>query len=207
MPYTPVPGARGVQQRPASEAIADPNFEHIVLPDGTIRGRQKAGFWTEALPYLIASGMAAPHLAALIGGGTAAAGAGGGQAASGAGGLLPSYGASPAIQAAGMGLPSASMMTPAAAMAGGSNGGVLSRILGGGGGLSDVLKGLRDYGPLALAGLSAGRGLTQGQTDAEKQLNEILNMAKGRITATEPLFNQLNTMATRQMPRYTRGGQ
>ena len=97
--------------------------------------------------------------------------------------------------------------------------------------LTSWLTRLRQYAPLALGGISAYKGLTQGPTDAENQLNEILGIAKNRVSASEPLFNELNAsamgdadrmrsrqaqadpmfemlskMTRSQMPRYTREG-
>ena len=102
---------------------------------------------------------------------------------------------------------------------------------GGGSALTSWLTRLRQYAPLALGGISAYKGLTQGPTDAENQLNEILGIAKNRVSASEPLFNELNAsamgdadrmrsrqaqadpmfemlskMTRSQMPRYTREG-
>jgi hypothetical protein len=147
-----------------------------------------------------------------LGGGAAASG--GGAAASG---VLPSsslpvaslMGGAPAIASqgvsaglgAGMGAGAAGAMGAAAGGAGSALGGAAS---GGGSLLGKVLTGLKDYGPLALAGAGAVKGLTQGPPQAEQQLNEILKMAQGRMQASEPLFQALNAMAMSQMPDYTK---
>jgi hypothetical protein len=202
MPYQPVPGARGVNMLPGGET--DPEIlETIQLKDGTTMVRTKKSGWVKALPYAIAAGMAGPHIAGLLGAGGAAGG--GASAAQGGAGVLPSYGASPAMMAAGAGLPSVAANTPSAAL-GALGGGAANALTGGGGSLlGKILTGLKDYAGLGLAGVSAARGLTQGPTAAEKQLEEIMNLAKGRVQASEPLFNMLNTMAQAQMPKYTRG--
>lgn len=222
MPWQDVPGQRGTRWRPASETLADPDYEVIEMPDGTMQARRKAGLFTRLLPYLIGGGMGYGALAnagvfgsALAGGGSGASGAG--AAGAGAAGTLPSYGPTAAMITAGSGLPSVSAVSPAAAMAGGagipaavaSGAGPVAQLAQGGGSslLSQILTGLRNYGPLALAGTAAARGLTQGRTPAESQVEELLKLAHGRATATEPLFQALNRMTTAQLPKYTRGEQ
>lgn len=166
--------------------------------------RQRPDWLARNLPWLgptvIGAAIGGPALVSAFGGGGGAAGGAGGASGATAGNLgLGGAATTTAVPSSvmGMGLGpgaySAAATAPAAYSAGSS---LLSR----------VLTGLRNYGPLGLAGLGAARGLTQGETDAERQLEDIMQMAKGRIDATQPLFNSLNTMATRQMPRYTREG-
>jgi hypothetical protein len=129
-----------------------------------------------------------------------AGGAAGGASAAGAGGTLAS---SSLPVASLMGGPAAITSGAAGAMGGGA--GAAGTAAAGGSALSSVLKGLKDYAPLALAGAGAIKGMTQGPPQAEQQLNEILKLAQGRIQASEPLFQALNHMAMSQMPNYTKG--
>ena len=157
----------------------------------------------------------------------------------GAAGAIPGIGGSAAGSATGVnagvgslgasGLPGGAAYGAAASAPGAAGG--LGAALGGGSLLGKVLTGLKNYLPLGLAGVSAYKGLTQGPTDAENQLNEILGIAKNRVSASEPLFNELNAsamgdadrmrsrqaqadpmfemlskMTRSQMPRYTREG-
>lgn len=74
--------------------------------------------------------------------------------------------------------------------------------------LQQILKGLKDYGPLAglgLSGYGAIKGLTQGPPAANEDLKRILGLAENRVNATEPLFQALNAMAYGQLPKYTKG--
>jgi hypothetical protein len=152
-----------------------------------------------------------------------AAGAGAGAGAAGAGGTLASsslpvaslMGGPAAITSAGVsgglgagmgaGLGAAGAGAAGAAGAMGGGAGAAGTAAAGGSALSSVLKGLKDYAPLALAGAGAIKGMTQGPPQAEQQLNEILKLAQGRIQASEPLFQALNHMAMSQMPNYTKG--
>ena len=79
--------------------------------------------------------------------------------------------------------------------------GILNKALGGSGVLKNILGAI----PSALAGYSAIKNLTQGPPAANEELKRILALAEGRIKQTDPLFQQLNTMAQAQMPTYTKG--
>lgn len=154
--------------------------------------RKKDDFLARNLPWIgpaaIGGAIAGPAIAGMFGGG------GGGGAAAGAGaGASMNQAIPPAISALGGVGGGTGMIAPAAAMNGAAGAG--GRSL-----LNRVLTGVKDYAPLGLAGLSAARGLTQGQTDAEKRLDEILGVAKGRVDASEPLFQALMAMARDQMP-------
>jgi hypothetical protein len=210
MPYQPVPGARGVNMLPAGET--DPNIlETIQLKDGTTMVRTKKSGWIKALPYAIAAGMAAPHIAGLFAGAAGGAGGGAGSGAAGAAGGAGNMG----LGGAAATTAAPSMPWTLAGVAGGGTGITLppalaaaggSAAAGGGASILDrAVAGLRDYGALGLAGYNAARSLSQGPTEAEKQLAEIMKLAQGRVQASEPLFNMLNTMAQAQMPKYTRG--
>lgn len=154
-------------------------------------------------------------------------------------GLIPGVGGSAGSAATAGGVPNMAgaaglpggAMYGAAASAPGGAGGIGSALAGGGSMLGKVLTGLKNYLPLGLAGISAFKGLTQGPTDAENRLNDILGIATNRVNASEPLFNELNAaamndagrmrgrlaqadpmfemlsnMARSQMPRHTREG-
>lgn len=141
-------------------------------------------------------------------GGTLAAG--GNLAAGAAGGLLGSYGPSQAMQTAGATLPSASQVTPTAALGlAGALPNVLQQALQGGdkSAIQSVLENLMKWGPAGLAGLGAIKGLSQGPTPAEDEMAKLLRLSGQRAEASGPLFDALNRMTLAQLPRYAREGQ
>lgn len=185
----------------------------IQIPEGYDVDQDGQIVYTNETPWLRQAAIASLPIAvpsaiqALAGGGAAAAGSG-----ASAGGGVPNL-------AGAAGLPGGAMYSAAASApgAGGIGAGLGAAAGVGGAGaaggsslLGRILTGLRDYGPLGLAGINAVNQLRPGgpggTTDAERQLNEILGMARGRVEASEPLFQQLNTMARRQLPVYTREG-
>jgi hypothetical protein len=132
-----------------------------------------------------------------------------------------SGGSAPAASAAGSGagagvLPSAAIPGAHAAVPGiastvgggvpGAMGGAAGVAAGGGSILKDILSGVGDWAPTALAGANAVRQLTQGPPAAQQDLERILKLSEGRINQTEPLFQALNAMAQRGMPDYAKGG-
>jgi hypothetical protein len=135
-----------------------------------------------------------------LAGSGAGAGAGAGTASAGAG-LLPNLAQT---------LPASAYLSgaPSLTTGGGGFAGLMSgaRNAGSSAWLDRILTGIKDYGPTALATTGAIKGLTQGPSEAEGQLNEILKMATGRVQASEPLFQSLMKMSTAQLPAYVREG-
>ena len=166
--------------------------------------------WRDALPFALmyAGGFGAQALGPAAGVASGATKAGTTLTSAGLG-TLPSYGATPAMYAAGAGLPTASMMTPAAAggvnsmpwlkragnaVLGRNNSGGGEDVGEGGGGLLERI--LRQWLPLGLAGGSALMGLKdRGPTPAETQLQGLLNTAQRRVDGAEPLYQALQAMA------------
>lgn len=175
--------------------------------------------WNNILAVGVGAMIGAPVLASAFGGPGAGAAAGaqaGGDLAStsipaslamnAVPGAIASQGASAGVPlAAGLGgaLPSSSipvstaMSGPAAIASPGASAGGSSL-------LSNVLKGLKDYGPSALAGVGAAKNLLQGPPPASQDLERILALIEGRVNATQPLFDSLNTMTQAQLPAYSR---
>lgn len=207
MPYQDVPGARGVRQRPASEALADPDYEWITMPDGTIQGRRRAGLFTKALPYIVGGAMVAPHLLPLLGVGGAAGGAGGGSAA--AAGGVPNLAGAAGVPGGAMYSAAASAPVGVGAAAGGA--GIGSRIL-------DWLKQPRNIAGLARAvplGISAlrggfGSGGNDGASATETALLEEirtnLGLQRARFQGAQPAFEAAQRMAVGMAPTQYRSG-
>lgn len=155
--------------------------------------------------------------AAPAAGGSAAAGGTSAGASGASGGLLPGITTPMQVAApAYAGTAGMSAADVAGGMLGGAGAGATAAgatagagaASGGSGLLNSILKGLKDYGPIAglgLAGANAVRGLTQGPPAANEDLKRILGLAEGRVNATEPLFQALNAMATAQLPKYSKG--
>lgn len=200
-----------LRNHPDSPARAVMGFEAVNAPDNQGRGRgvyrydQNAGsgslkweglepahwytdpgFWAPIaatagiLPDI---GTSQGLLSAVFGGG------GSGYVANSVNGVENSiYGGAGAAGAAGAG--------GAAGAAGAGGAGTAAKGLANGGGLLNDI--LTKYVPLGLAGFSAAKGF---QTPAaNKDLEDVIGMAKNRVTQSEPLFQALNRMAMNGLP-------
>lgn len=228
MPWTDVPGARGVRTRPLSETMADPDYDVYQDSQGNWHANKKPGAFTKALPYIIGAGMG---YGALASAGVFGAGlAGGGGAASGAGGAAAS-GVLPSAQNA---LWQGALTT--APIAGGSQGVSALLAAGGSGALSaatqaaspaaqsrgftqsvvDWLKnpqnliGLAGAVPLGIQALRGGGGGGGSSPTEDALLAEIrtnLGLQRERFQAAQPAFQTAQNMAIGMAPvRYRSGG-
>lgn len=191
----------------ASTAWSNPYFRYPLLAAGAVGTAGALGAFSGAASAASAGtggtlASSSLPVASLMGGPAAIASqgasagiaAGGGAAARLAARHLPAgslMGGPPRIasQGASRGIPYADILN-AVTRGGGEDGGGSSW-------LNRLFRGLRDYGPAALAALPAAiGGLTnRGPSDTEKQLNDILGIAKSRIEGSEPLYQGLNSLA------------
>lgn len=216
MPYKPVPGAKGVKYRPASETMADPNFDVYQDAQGNWHAREKPGWLMKSLPYIIGGTMGYGALAGAgvlpsIAGGGGAAASGSGAAA---GGVLPSsqlamsplytgpvVGGSQGVSA---GLGAAGAAAGAGADYLGDKPGVVSRVakaVGGDGGANQWVKAAL----AALAGVPAlvaakNSGPTAEELAMQQQIKDMLASQQRRVTFQDPLHEAVTRLAMSRLP-------
>jgi hypothetical protein len=197
----------------ASQGVTEDDPNGNVPGGGFLRGRgqwdSEQGKYTQPinggnlLSAAVGAMIGAPWIAGAMGGGAAAAPSA--SASGAAGGVIPS---SSIPTSALMGGPSAASAGLTAGAGAGGAAGAANALANGGSALANgggLLNKILDWAPVGAAAFGAGRQLLQGPPDAQQNLERILKMAEGRVNASQPVFDQLNTFVQSRMPNYVKG--
>lgn len=206
MPWTEVPGTN-TRMRPASETMADEDYEVYTDAQGHMHARKKPGPFTKSLPYVIGAGMGVGALmnAGVIGG---MAAAGGGSGAAGPFTTINAAGlpVTPGLAGAGAPFaPAAAGIGAAAAQSKGFTGSILNW-------LKDPknLIGLGGAVPLAMqafGGAGGGGGTSATEEALLAEIRQNLGLQRARFQAAQPAFETAQRMAIGMAPvQYRAGG-